>query len=258
MKLVFCALLSALWAAAVSAGPSATLPAAQPVPAALWSDGLQESEAWIAPGMALPAIAREAVRAGALPDAYDPSFAERRWPQILKSAQWARKLARTRIPAKADTLMPRLKAIFIEEGVPPELAWIAEVESTLNPRAVSATGARGLFQFTSVTAERFGLLTAAADDRAVPEKSARAAARYLAFLYERFGSWHLALAGYNAGEGCVGRLLQEHQATTFQEIASYLPAATQVYVPKVMATVALRERTWLGALPSPSVTPTAN
>jgi membrane-bound lytic murein transglycosylase D len=68
----------------------------------------------------------------------------------------------------------------------------------------------------------------------------------------------LALAGYNAGEGCVGRLLKKYGATTFDEIAPYLPEQTQSYVPRVMATVALRENVWLSALPSPALTPTVN
>jgi hypothetical protein len=188
----------------------------------------------------------------------DADLGRRRWPQIIKAIQWARESARDDAPERARNIMPQLKAIFASEGVPAELAWIAEVESRFDPGAVSASGARGLFQFMPVTAERFGLKTEPADERSIPEKSARAAAQYLAVLYRRFGSWHLALAGYNAGEGCVGRLLRKYRATTFDEIAPYLPEQTQCYVPRVMATVALRENIWLSALPSPTVNPTAN
>ena len=188
----------------------------------------------------------------------DVGFGKSRWPQIVKAVAWTRKLAQSPPPVQAGALMPRLKAVFADEGVPPALAWIAEVESTFNPRATSRTGARGLFQFTTATAERFGLMDDGTDSRALPEESARAAARYLAFLYQRFGDWMLAVAGYNAGEGCVARLLERHHATTFYEIAEYLPEETQVYVPKVAATLALRENIRLGALPSPTVSPTLN
>lgn len=189
----------------------------------------------------------------------DVDFGKHRWPQIQRAIRWARSLARTGAPSLANALMPQLKAVFVSEGVPPELVWIAEVESRMDPGAESASGARGLFQFMPVTAERFGLLTDELDERTIPEKSARAAAQYLAFLYRRFGDWHLALAGYNAGEGCVGRLLRKHHATTFEEIIPYLPAQTQDYVPRVMATLALRENVRLGALPSPTpATPTWN
>ncbi len=185
-------------------------------------------------------------------------FRTNRWPQIVRAVQWARRLAQTGAPVRATALMPKLKATFIEEGVPPELVWIAEVESQLDPGAESASGARGLFQFKPAAAKRFGLLTSETDDRHSPEKSARAAARYLAVLYKRFGNWHLALAGYNAGEGLVDRLLKQHHATTFAEIAPFLPEQTQDYIPRVTATLALREKVRLSALPSPTISPTWN
>jgi len=78
------------------------------------------------------------------------------------------------------------------------------------------------------------------DERADPEKSARAAAQYLRYLYGRFRDWPLALAAYNAGEGRVGRTLQAEKAATFAAIAEALPAETRMYVPKVLATIEVR------------------
>ncbi|MCX6998422.1 MAG: transglycosylase SLT domain-containing protein, partial [Kiritimatiellaeota bacterium] len=89
------------------------------------------------------------------------------------------------------------------------------------------------------------------DERLVPEKSARAAARCLRALYGQFGSWPLALAAYNAGAGRVGRALQKDATGTFEQIAGQLPLETQMYVPKVLATVALREAVNPAALPAP-------
>ncbi len=146
---------------------------------------------------------------------------------------------------------PSLKAIFEEEGIPPELIWLAEVESSFNPAARSPVGATGLFQFMPATAERFGMKVAPRDDRLDPHKSARAAAQYLRFLHGRFDSWPLALAAYNAGEGRVGRVLKQHNGTSFEDIAVHLPSETQMYVPKVLATVALREGIDPTTLPPP-------
>ncbi len=165
---------------------------------------------------------------------------------------WEQKVSRHPAPKRAETLVPDLKAIFEEEGVAPEWIWLAEVESSFNPEARSPVGATGLFQFMPATAERFGMRLTPVDDRLNPEKSARAAAQYLRFLHGRFDSWPLALAAYNAGEGRVGRLLNTHNARTFEEIADHLPAETQMYVPKVLATVALREGIDPLNLPSPT------
>lgn len=140
-----------------------------------------------------------------------------------------------------DAMIPRLKKIFAREGVPQQWVWMAEIESALNPQAISSAGAAGLFQLMPGTARRFGLQTAPVDDRMAPEKSASAAAQYLKFLRQEFGCWSLALAAYNAGEGRVKEIMKKRKARTFDEVERYLPAETQAYVPKVMAIVALRE-----------------
>jgi membrane-bound lytic murein transglycosylase D len=152
-------------------------------------------------------------------------------------------LARVRgrpLPARAPTLMPRLRAAFAAEGVPPELVWLAEAESSLNPDARSPAGAKGLFQFTTDTAKAQGLSTFLPDERTEVDKSAHAAARLLRSLHGRFGSWPLAFAAYNAGEGRVSRLLAARRAKDFAGIAEALPAETRMYVPKVCALIATR------------------
>ena len=148
-------------------------------------------------------------------------------------------------------LMSRLKAIFRSEGVPPELVWIAEVESRLNPRARSRAGALGLFQLKRATAQRFGMRTGRVDERLDPEKSARAAAWYLRSLHDRFGSWPLAVAAYNAGENRVAGSLRRRHASTFDEVATALPSETRDYVPRVLAIVGDREGVDPRRLPPP-------
>ena len=164
---------------------------------------------------------------------------------------WRKRIKDRPLPKNADRLIPIIKEVFREEGVPEALVWLAEVESTLNPEARNPIGAAGLFQFMPPTAKRFGLRTGRPDERMDPEKSAGAAARYLHFLHGRFGSWPLAVAAYNAGEGRVGRNLASVQQKTFEGIADLLPAETQMYVPKVAAVIELREGKQLMVLPAP-------
>lgn len=154
-------------------------------------------------------------------------------------------------PERANEFLPVLKKAFADEGIPAELAWIAETESTFNPRAKSPSGARGLFQFMPATAKAQGLSLLPFDERIHPEKSARASASLLRRLHGLFDSWPLALAAYNAGEGRVRRALKARDATTFAQIADALPSETRLYVPKVLATLAVRENLDPATLPAP-------
>jgi membrane-bound lytic murein transglycosylase D len=135
--------------------------------------------------------------------------------------------------------------------VPTELVWLAEVESSFDPSARSPAGAVGLFQLMPATAKSLDLSLWPWDERRNPEKSARAAAVYLRSLHKRFDDWPLALAAYNAGEGRVSDLLRKRKARSFDAISDALPAETQMYVPKVEATVLKREGRTLAQLKSP-------
>jgi len=73
------------------------------------------------------------------------------------------------------------------------------------------------------------------------KKRGVAAALYLRISYRQFNSWPLAIAAYNAGGGRVSRALAKVRATTFEDVSCLLPAETGMYVPKVVATLALRE-----------------
>lgn len=164
---------------------------------------------------------------------------------------WVQRMRARPVPERAEKLMPLLRAAFADEGLPPEIAWLAEAESTLNPNARSPAGAKGLFQLMPETAKNLGLSTFLPDERADAEKSARAAARYLRTLHAKFGDWPLAFAAYNGGEGRVQRLLKQKQADSFAAIASSLPSETRMYVPKVCATIAVRTGVQPGDLAAP-------
>ncbi len=176
------------------------------------------------------------------PQNQSPDLERRLWEKRLKE-----------IPEFPNTQMyvPKLKAAFAAEGVPTELVWVAEVESGFDPRAMSPTGAAGLFQLMPDTARMLGLTIAPHDQRLDPELSARGTARYLRYLFEKFGDWQLVVAAYNAGEGRVRRLLEKHRARRYDEIVLELPAETQMYVPKVQATIQRREGVALADLRPP-------
>lgn len=165
----------------------------------------------------------------------------RREGLIRSTTLWKQKLRSRALPAEGAVLIPQLKKAFREEGVPTSFVWIAEVESSLNPRARNPVGAAGLFQFMPATAKRFNLKLVPVDERKDPSKSARAAARYLRFLHGEFKSWPLAIAAYNAGEGRIQKALDASTTKTFEGIVETLPVETRMYVPKVSAVIYLRE-----------------
>ena len=164
---------------------------------------------------------------------------------------WNTRLEKRPVPKGAQAYLPQLKRIFAEEKLPVELAWLAEVESSFDPQALSPAGAAGLFQLMPLTARGLGLSAAPEDERFQPEKSARAAARHLRYLRGHFGDWRLALAAYNAGETRVDNLLKRNAARTYEAIAPRLPAETQLYVPKVEAMLRKREGRALADLQMP-------
>jgi membrane-bound lytic murein transglycosylase D len=144
-------------------------------------------------------------------------------------------------PESANRFVPRLKPLFTAEHVPAELVWLAEVESSFQPGARSPAGAAGLFQLMPQTARQEGLSLWPMDQRYDPDKSARASARYLKTLHAEFKDWSLALAAYNSGDGHVRTLMKRHSVRSYDRLAPYLPAETQLYVPKVEAVIRRRE-----------------
>ena len=169
-------------------------------------------------------------------------------PLKLQRKVWVDEMQQRPWPKLAQKYAPPLKQIFATEKVPTELVWVAEVESSFDPRARSPAGAAGLFQLTPQTAKAQNLTLWPWDERLSPEKCATAAARYLRVLHQHFGDWRLTLAAYNCGEGRVDKLLKQAKAHTFDAIARRLPAETQMYVPKIEATILKREGRYLGDL----------
>ncbi len=125
--------------------------------------------------------------------------------------------------------------------MPAELVWLAEVESGFDARARSPDGAVGMFQLMPATAKNYGLSLWPFDQRRQPEAAALAAAEYLHALHNQFGDWRLAVAAYNCGAGTVQKLLEDYHAKSYARIATHLPAETQMYVPRVEATILHRE-----------------
>jgi len=216
-------------------------------------DDTQPYAAWLAARMDYLDVADE-IRLTIPPPAVQtnqPPLPAPNPPPQKERELWLKKVSVVPWPALANEYVPELKPVFTAQKVPPELVWVAEVESGFDRRAVSPAGAAGLFQLMPETAKRFGLSLWPRDQRYQPGPSATASAQYLKFLYDRFKDWRLALAAYNCGEGAVQKLLGRYKTQSYDDIAEHLPAETQMYVPRVEAVLQQREGANLEQLPVP-------
>jgi membrane-bound lytic murein transglycosylase D len=143
-----------------------------------------------------------------------------------------------RMAARASLYLFHIVEEIEKRGMPTELALLPFVESAMQPEAESHAKASGLWQFIPSTGKIYQLeQNLWKDERRDVLESTRAALDYLQKLYNDFGDWHLALAAYNCGEGCIGRALARNRAQRKPaEYASLrLPKETQHYVPKLQA-----------------------
>ena len=135
---------------------------------------------------------------------------------------------------RSQKYQPMMRRILAEYGLPQDLIYLSLVESGYNPHAYSWARAMGLWQFMSSTGRLYGLdRNWWLDERKDPEKSTRAACRFLKDLYDEFGSWELAMAAYNGGPGRVRGTIKKQGTSDFWKMR--LKRQTMDYVPLIMA-----------------------
>ncbi|HZG51018.1 MAG TPA: transglycosylase SLT domain-containing protein [Pyrinomonadaceae bacterium] len=140
---------------------------------------------------------------------------------------------------RSGRYMSMARRIFREEGVPEDIAWLAQVESAWRPTAYSWAAASGLWQFIPSTGAEYGLRQNAwIDERNSFEKATRASARYLKHLNRYYkGNWELALGAYNTGPGNIDRGIRRGGAASFWAAYPYIAQETRNYVPNILATI---------------------
>jgi membrane-bound lytic murein transglycosylase D len=128
--------------------------------------------------------------------------------------------------------------VLKEYDLPAELLYLPFIESSYDLNDVSSAGAVGIWQLMPERARALGLkVNYWIDERRDPEKSTRAAARYLQELYQLFDDWYLALAAYNRGEYGLGRDLQKANVVSIRGMREKqaVPKETQCFVPRFIA-----------------------
>jgi pSer/pThr/pTyr-binding forkhead associated (FHA) protein len=193
-------------------------------------------------------FAIELGQAPAVPD----GFVEEVWTWVDAFIQRDRGTIQTWM-GRSVSLQPVLRQELRRAHLPEIFAYVAWVESGLNPRARSPVGAVGLWQLMPPTARQYGLRVTEGgfDERTDPHRATGAAATYVANLLRKFGpeQFMCALASYNRGEGGVWRAMEKIPDPLMPSSRKYwylvenrlLPEETSKYVPKIFAVAIIAE-----------------
>lgn len=149
---------------------------------------------------------------------------------------------------RGSVYTPMISRKLEARAMPQEFVYLPLIESNYQQSARSRVSAVGLWQFMAGTARELGLAVGRrADQRRDPAEETDAALAYLSQLHDRFNSWYLAAAAYNAGPGTVMRAMQRVLGRTtgsdsdFYRISGHLPPETRDYVPKLVAAARIGE-----------------
>lgn len=141
---------------------------------------------------------------------------------------------------RANKYFPILEPILKNNGIPSDLLYLACVESTLNPRALSPAKAAGLWQFMPATARQYGLeVNDWVDERYNIEKETVAACKYLKKSHGEYGNWESAAAAYNGGPNRINNELNAQLANSAFDL--YLVDETSRYFFRILATKMIME-----------------
>jgi len=134
---------------------------------------------------------------------------------------------------RSHKFFPVIEPILAKNGIPDDFKYLAVIESGLE-NVTSSAGAKGFWQLMPHTAKERGLeVNSNVDERYNIEKATEAACDYLLQSKEKFGTWTLAAAAYNAGNRGISRNQEKQKVTDYYDLL--LSSETQRYVPRIIA-----------------------
>ena len=135
---------------------------------------------------------------------------------------------------RANRYFPIIEPLLKQNGIPDDFKYLVVIESSLDPRAISAVGAAGFWQLMPKTAEQLGLeVNDEIDERYHIEKATNAACKYLKSAYNKYNNWTTVAASYNAG---MGRISEEQSKQQVNEsFDMLLNSETSRYVFRLLA-----------------------
>jgi len=169
--------------------------------------------------------------AGEIVPQEDPEIMERVDREFLVNTYWQSNALL--LMKRAHKYFPIIEPLLKKYGLPDDFKFLALAESGFTDET-STAGAAGMWHFMKKTGREFGLeINNNVDERYHIEKSTKVAAEYLIKSKERFGSWTLAAAAYNAGNYGVAKRLETQQVSNYYD--ALLPDETERYVFRILA-----------------------
>lgn len=134
---------------------------------------------------------------------------------------------------RANRYFPQIEPLLKKYGLPDDFKYLAVAESGLEYTS-SPAGASGIWHFMKGTGLEYGLeINDYVDERYNLEKATMVAAEYLKKSKEKFGSWTMAAASYNAGVGGMNKQINRQKETSYYDLL--LNDETSRYVFRILA-----------------------
>jgi membrane-bound lytic murein transglycosylase D len=169
--------------------------------------------------------------AGEMMPLNDPDILERMDRELLVNTYWQSNALL--MFKRANKYFPVIEPILEKYNVPDDFKFLAVIESGL-VNVVSPAGAKGVWQIMPSTGRENGLeINQNVDERYNLEKSTEVACKYLLDAKERFGSWTLAAASYNAGKNGIARRLKSQNVSDYYDLL--LNEETGRYIFRIVA-----------------------
>ena len=135
---------------------------------------------------------------------------------------------------RSGRYFPMIEKALKAAGLPDDFKYLCVIESNLDPKAVSVSGAAGLWQFTKATARDYGMMVnGEVDERFNDAKETEAACQYIKRAYAKFKNWYNVAASYNCGMGGVSTRIADQQQELFEDL--WLPEETTRYIYRILA-----------------------
>ncbi len=161
----------------------------------------------------------------------DPEIMERIDREFLVNTYWQSNALL--LMKRANKYFPIIEPILTKNGIPDDFKYLAVAESALT-NVVSYAGATGFWQIMKGTGKEYGLeINDNVDERYHLEKSTQVACDYLNKWKEKYGSWTLTAAAYNAGPGSINKFMGIQKVDDYYDLL--LGEETGRYVFRIMA-----------------------